>query len=68
MSNSNQEQLLSLLQAVANGKISPDKAQQMIIGYSDSPENLSPDQLDKISGGTGPEYKNTGKDVWGNPV
>jgi len=64
MSNSNQEQLLSLLQAVANGKISPDKAQQMIIGYSDGPENLSPDQLDKISGGTG----GTSKDVWGNPV
>lgn len=42
------EALHALLQAVADGKIAPSKAEEMIRGALS--ENLSTDQLDNISG------------------
>ena len=42
------EALHSLLQAVADGKIAPAKAEEMIRGSLS--ENIGADQLDKLSG------------------
>jgi hypothetical protein len=52
------EALHALLQAVADGKIAPSKAEEMIRGALS--ENLSTDQLDSISGaGTTWQIHNT---------